>query len=52
MERSGIRAVGQTRDFGMSCIVTLSTTGERFSVETGETILQAAQRQGISLPYG
>jgi ferredoxin len=36
----------------MTCTVTISTTGERFQVEAGETILQAAQRQGISLPYG
>ncbi len=36
----------------MSCTVTISTTGERFRVEEGETILQAALRQGISLPYG
>lgn len=36
----------------MSCTVTLSTSGERFQVEAGETILQAAQRQGVSLPFG
>jgi ferredoxin len=36
----------------MTCTVTISTTGERFHVEEGETILQAAQRQGVSLPYG
>jgi ferredoxin len=36
----------------MSSTVTISTTGERFRVEAGETILQAAQRQGIKLPYG
>ena len=36
----------------MASIVTISTTGEHFRVEAGETILQAAQRQGITLPYG
>jgi ferredoxin len=36
----------------MSFTVTISTTGERFQVESGETILQAAQRQGVKLPYG
>jgi ferredoxin len=36
----------------MGFTVTISTTGERFQVETGETILQAAQRQGVLLPYG
>jgi CDP-4-dehydro-6-deoxyglucose reductase len=36
----------------MASTVTISTTGERFQVEPGETILEAAQRQGISLPYG
>ena len=32
--------------------VTLETTGESFVVEEGETILQAAQRQRIAIPYG
>jgi CDP-4-dehydro-6-deoxyglucose reductase len=36
----------------MTCTVNISTTGECFQVEAGETILQAAQRQGITLPYG
>jgi CDP-4-dehydro-6-deoxyglucose reductase len=36
----------------MTCTVTISTSGERFLVNEGETILQAAQRQGITLPYG
>jgi len=36
----------------MRCSVTISTTGERFLVEEGETILQAALRQGITIPYG
>jgi len=36
----------------MSFSVTISPTGERFQVDQGETILEAALRQGISLPYG
>jgi ferredoxin len=36
----------------MTCTVTIRPTGERFLVQAGETILQAAQRQGVPLPYG
>jgi CDP-4-dehydro-6-deoxyglucose reductase len=32
-------------------IVTLKTSGRRFAVEPGETVLEAAQRAGIALPY-
>lgn len=31
--------------------VTLKTSGRRFEVATGETVLEAAQRAGIALPY-
>jgi len=36
----------------MTRTVTISSTGERFLVEGDETILQAALRQGITIPYG
>ncbi|MGB5473272.1 MAG: 2Fe-2S iron-sulfur cluster-binding protein [Gammaproteobacteria bacterium] len=36
----------------MSAIVTIQSTGERFTVAAGETILHAALRQGIKLPHG
>ena len=36
----------------MPATVTLHSTGERIYVEDGETILQAALRQGIRLPHG
>jgi len=36
----------------MAYTVTIPSSGERFTVETGETILQAGLRQGIVLPYG
>jgi ferredoxin len=36
----------------MTASVTIQSTGERFSVADGETILQAALRQGIELPHG
>lgn len=36
----------------MSYTVTIHSTGVRFTVEAGETILQAGLRQGITLPYG
>ena len=32
--------------------VTIPSTGARFTVEAGETILQAGLRQGVTLPYG
>lgn len=32
--------------------VTIRNSGECFCVEPGENILNAAKRQGISLPYG
>ena len=32
--------------------VTIHSSGERFTVEAGETILCAASRQGIALPCG
>ena len=31
--------------------VTLTTSGRRFDVQPGETVLEAAQRAGIALPY-
>lgn len=31
--------------------VTLKTSGRRFSVAAGETVLEAAQRAGVALPY-
>ena len=36
----------------MTYTVTICSTGARFTVETGETILQAGLRQGVRLPYG
>jgi len=36
----------------MSFKVTVPASGHEFSVEQGETVLDAALRQGISLPYG
>jgi len=36
----------------MPLTVTIQSTGENFTVEVGETILQAALRQGIALPHG
>lgn len=36
----------------MTVTVTIQSTGERFTVADGETILQAALRQGITLPHG
>jgi CDP-4-dehydro-6-deoxyglucose reductase len=36
----------------MSFKVTVPASGHEFSVEQGETILEAALRQGIGLPYG
>jgi ferredoxin len=32
--------------------VTIRNSGECFCVETGESILNAARRQGVTLPYG
>ena len=36
----------------MAKTVSLSPSGKRFQVEDGETVLAAALRQGIQLPYG
>lgn len=36
----------------MSFTVTIRRAGIRFTVEAGETILQAGLRQGVRLPYG
>ncbi|MEW7996151.1 MAG: 2Fe-2S iron-sulfur cluster-binding protein, partial [Candidatus Thiodiazotropha endolucinida] len=36
----------------MSFKVHVEPSGHEFSVETGETILDAAIRQGVNLPYG
>ena len=36
----------------MSYNVTIEPSGHRFATEPGETVLEAAERQGISLPYG
>lgn len=36
----------------MSCQVTLSPSGHQFTVNEGETLLQAAMQAGITLPYG
>jgi ferredoxin len=36
----------------MSHTVTIQNNGIRFNANTNETILEAARRQGISLPYG
>lgn len=36
----------------MSFNVTVQPSGHTFSAEKGETILEAADRQGVSLPYG
>ena len=36
----------------MTYTITIRSTGVRFTVEVGETILQAGLRQGIKLPYG
>lgn len=35
----------------MTAQVTLQPSGHTFSVETGETVLEAATRQGVALPY-
>ncbi|HET8763859.1 MAG TPA: 2Fe-2S iron-sulfur cluster-binding protein, partial [Rhodanobacter sp.] len=32
-------------------IVTLKRSGRRFAVATAETVLEAAQRAGVALPY-
>ena len=36
----------------MSYQVTLKTSGKQFTVTQDETLLEAALRQGINLPYG
>ena len=36
----------------MSCKVTVQSSHHEFSVDDGETILDAALRQGVGLPYG
>ena len=36
----------------MAYKVTVKNTGVCFSIEPGETILTAARRQGVRLPYG
>lgn len=36
----------------MDTRVTIHSTGESFGVEADETILAAAQRQGVALPFG
>ncbi len=36
----------------MPFTVTIHSTGDRFPVGDGESILAAARRQGIELPYG
>ena len=36
----------------MSCKVTVKNSNECFTVESNESILAAAKRQGITLPYG
>jgi CDP-4-dehydro-6-deoxyglucose reductase len=36
----------------MSCQVTIQPSGRQIGVEPGETVLEAALRQGITLPYG
>ena len=36
----------------MTHTVTIKSSGARFTVEPGETILQAGLRQGIRLPHG
>jgi ferredoxin len=36
----------------MAYRITIKNNGECFSVEPGESILAAARRQGITLPYG
>lgn len=35
----------------MSHIVTLQASGKRFAVEAGESVLEAARRAGLALPY-
>lgn len=36
----------------MSCQVTLQPSGHQFTVNDGETVLEAAMRAGFTLPYG
>lgn len=36
----------------MPYLIRIETTGQSFTIEPGESILQAAQRQGVRLPYG
>jgi len=40
-----------TGDASMPHTVTLQASGKQFTVETGETVLEAAQRAGLALPY-
>lgn len=35
----------------MTCNVRVLTSGHEFTVESGENVLDAALRQGLSLPY-
>ena len=48
--RSGIACFGTAQY--MRYTVTIPSSGEQFTVEAGETILEAGLRQGIRLPYG
>jgi CDP-4-dehydro-6-deoxyglucose reductase len=40
-----------TAEFGVTHTVTLAASGKRFDVAAGETVLEAAQRAGLALPY-
>jgi CDP-4-dehydro-6-deoxyglucose reductase len=46
-----LSAEGHRGDNGMVFTVTLKSSGHRFEVAAGETVLEAAQRAGIALPY-
>jgi CDP-4-dehydro-6-deoxyglucose reductase len=47
-----VRLFHSRHDDTMSFDVTLSPSGKRFTVEDDESVLEAAIRQGVGLPYG
>ena len=56
--RSGRTELGGSRDYSnigdnlrVDFIVTLQGSGKRFGVAAGETVLEAARRAGLALPY-
>jgi CDP-4-dehydro-6-deoxyglucose reductase len=47
----GDNRIGPPAVFAVSHTVTLQASGKRFRVDAGETILEAARRAGLALPY-